>query len=261
MTKKINKTSRVQATRKDKLLIAFMMVMAVLFGAIGILIISQPQASRAQDVANQQIILDSLISEINQSQRQATDELAPLSMPSEYLPGALGHLHDARVEIIHLTQQDIELGVFGAATMGNEVALDSLPLGVEATGVLLIDKIDMKIPVLVGVEYDTLRIAPGWVTQTAKIGNIGNAVIAGHRNYSHGEMFNRLGEVEVGDILGFHAVTGEYMEFVVFELAVIDPYDQIAFIQPPNNSIITLFTCTPMGTSDFRLLVRAVRVI
>lgn len=136
----------------------------------------------------------------------------------------------------------------------------AFPASIVGIGILTIESINLRLPIAEGVEYDTLRIAPGRVSQTAQIGEIGNAVIAGHRNYTHGSMFNRLGELETGDIIRFQSRRGEHMTFEVFEIAVIEPHDQIAFIQPVNASIITLYTCTPVRTATHRLLIRAQKI-
>ena len=136
---------------------------------------------------------------------------------------------------------------------------NAFPNAIIGIGILTIESIELRLPVAEGVEYATLRIAPGRVPQTAQIGEIGNAVIAGHRNYTFGSMFNRLGEVEIGDIVQYQARNGEKMAFEVFEIAVIEPHDQIAFIQPVNESIITLYTCTPVRVASHRLIIRAHR--
>lgn len=137
---------------------------------------------------------------------------------------------------------------------------NAFPANIVGIGILTIDSIDLRLPIAEGIEYATLRIAPGRVPQTAQIGDIGNAVIAGHRNYAFGSMFNRLGEIEIGDILQYQARNGELMEFEVFEIAVIEPENQIAFLQPLNKSIITLYTCTPTRVATHRLLIRAERI-
>jgi sortase A len=134
------------------------------------------------------------------------------------------------------------------------------PSGVVGIGIMTIEKIGLRLPIIEGVDEAELRIAPGRVPQTAAIGDVGNAVIAGHRNYTYGEMFNRLDEVELGDIIGYHARNGEVMRFEVFEITVINPDDQIAFIQPTEQAIITLYTCTPIRTASHRLLVRAIKI-
>ena len=133
------------------------------------------------------------------------------------------------------------------------------PSAIHGIGILSIERINLLLPIAEGVEYATLRIAPARVPQTAQIGETGNAVIAGHRNYTFGSMFNRLDELEIGDTIGFQARNGEEMLFTVFEIAVIEPHDQIAFIQPVNDSIITLYTCTPIRTATHRLIIRAQR--
>jgi sortase A len=127
-------------------------------------------------------------------------------------------------------------------------------------GILTIDKIALMLPVVDGVSDEQLKIAVGRVPQTAAIGEIGNAVIAGHRSYTYGDYFNRLGEVETGDIIGYTPKDGEPMRFEVFEVIEIQPGDQIAFIQPENESIITLYTCTPVRKATQRLLVRAKKI-
>lgn len=142
----------------------------------------------------------------------------------------------------------------------NPIPGNEFPAAVTGIGILTIDRIDLRLPVAEGVTEESLRIAVGRVPQTAQIGDIGNAVIAGHRNYTRGQMFNRLDELEVGDIISYQARNGEEMRFVVFEITNIIPDDQIAFVQPTIESIITLYTCTPVRTATYRLLVRAQRV-
>jgi sortase A len=137
---------------------------------------------------------------------------------------------------------------------------NDFPNAVTGIGILTIESINLRLPIAEGIEADSLRIAPGRVPQTAQVGDIGNAVIAGHRNYTFGSMFNRLGEIDYGDVFQYQARNGEMMEFSVFEIAVIEPEDQIAFIQPLNDSIITLYTCTPVREATHRLIIRAQRV-
>lgn len=130
------------------------------------------------------------------------------------------------------------------------------PIGTEL-GILTIERLDMKLPVVEGVTEELLKTAVGHVPETAAIGDVGNAVIAGHRSYTYGKDFNRLGEVEIGDIIGFTYADGEVFSFEVFEIIEIEPDDQIAFVQSADSSIITLYTCTPIYEATHRLLVRA----
>ena len=147
-----------------------------------------------------------------------------------------------------------------AAVIYEPIPDNAFPNAITGIGILTIESIDLRLPIAEGVDEATLRIAPGRVPQTAQIGEVGNAVIAGHRNYTFGSMFNRLGELVIGDLIQYQARNGEIMEFVVFEVAVIEPHDQVAFLQPVNDSIITLYTCTPIRTATHRLIIRAQRI-
>ena len=127
-------------------------------------------------------------------------------------------------------------------------------------GVLTIEKIDLKMPVSDGISEAQLKVSAGWVPQTAPVGETGNAVIAGHRNYAYGSHFNRLGEMEIGDTIAYTSKDGESMVFVVSEILEVLPGDQTAFVQPEDQQMLTLYTCTPIRTASHRLLVRALLV-
>ena len=150
-------------------------------------------------------------------------------------------------------------GTIDAAPVSNEVSQPA-PLEINGIGILTIDKIDLRLPVSDGVSEAQLKVALGHVPETAAIGAIGNAVIAGHRSYTYGHDFNRMGEMAMGDIIGYQAKNGESMRFEVFEIREIEPDDQSAFIQPEDESIITLYTCTPIRTATHRLLVKAIKI-
>ena len=208
----------------------------------GIWFLVSPSLNRQVDLARQEDLLDSIIAVIAYNQaynhepiicEPATEGQTDNYAPYEPLP-----------------------------TAPPPIPLDyaDFPNGIIPIGILTIDSIDLRLPIMEGVDEPELRIAPGRVPQTAAVGEVGNAVIAGHRNFTFGSMFNRLGEVEIGDILEFQAMSGEVMAFEVFEVLVITPENQIAFVQPQNESIITLYTCTPIREATHRLLVRAIKI-
>jgi LPXTG-site transpeptidase (sortase) family protein len=237
----------------------------IVTAVFGFMLLQQPTASEEHYLEAQAFILDSLIEEINNRETEMGQpdirNLSAISMPSEFILGDEGEALDAHYEILQQTVAQERVALQFSGEIREHIPDNAFPRNVIGLGILTIEKINMKIPILEGVAEDSLRIAPGRVPETAQIGAVGNAVIAGHRNYNYGEMFNRLGELVVGNVVGYHAKDGEYMEFVVFEIAVIEPEDQIAFIQPVKDSIITLYTCTPIGSSDLRLILRAIRVL
>jgi len=131
---------------------------------------------------------------------------------------------------------------------------------VSGFGIMTIEKIGLRMPVIPGVSEEQLKIAAGWVTQTAPVGLIGNAVVAGHRQYKYGRQFNRLDELEPGDIIQYLSIEGEAAAFSVYDISVVEPDDQSVFDQPADRAILTLYTCTPIRTATHRLIVRAERV-
>lgn len=128
-------------------------------------------------------------------------------------------------------------------------------------GILTIPEIDARLPVTAGVSEEQLKYSEGWVMQTEVIGSGGNAVIAGHRSYTYGKHFNRLGELEAGDKIFYTAADGTEMCFAVSEILTVSPDDPAVFDEPPEGgSQLTLYTCTPVKVATHRLLVRALRV-
>ena len=125
-------------------------------------------------------------------------------------------------------------------------------------GVLYIDKIDVRIPVMTGVDDETLRVAAGRMPESGKLDQIGNVVLAGHRSYTFGKYFNRLDEMEVGDT--FTIKTGKKtLEYIVFKTFIVEPDDFSILNYNKTDKICTLFTCHPVVIANKRLVVQAVQ--
>jgi len=152
----------------------------------------------------------------------------------------------------------LESAALPSADAEGVTSADSVVTGI---GVLTIERIGARLPVTEGVSTAQLKVAVGHVPQTPEIGETGNAVIAGHRSYTYGQFFNRLGEMEIGDIISYQPKDGETMEFEVFEILEVLPGDAAALWQPEDEQMLTLLTCTPIRTASHRLLVRARLII
>ena len=87
---------------------------------------------------------------------------------------------------------------------------------------------------------------------------MGNCVIAGHRNYTFGTYFNRLNEVQVGDMIYFDTRTETYA-YQVSEIQVVEP-DDLEILDDRDSEQLTLYTCTPLYIATHRLVVIADRV-
>jgi sortase A len=116
-----------------------------------------------------------------------------------------------------------------------------------------LDTVVKEVTVKLG-SWQVADYAAGHNLGTAYPGEIGNMVLAGHRDI-RGNVFLRLPELQTGDQFQVYSNAGvfRYQVTSVFE---VDPTD-ISVMNPSPESIATLITCTPLGTSARRLIVRA----
>lgn len=124
------------------------------------------------------------------------------------------------------------------------------------TGVLIIEKINLKMIIMDGVDEETLRVAAGRMPGTGKFDEIGNVVLAGHRSYTFGKYFNRLDELEPGDRIVVQT-KDKKLEYEVYRKHVIEPDDLSILEQSETEKILTLFTCHPVVIANKRLVVHA----
>ncbi|NLU09059.1 class D sortase [uncultured Clostridium sp.] len=122
-------------------------------------------------------------------------------------------------------------------------------------GILIIPKIDLKVAIGEGTDMTTLKYAVGHFKGTAMPGKKGNFALAGHRSYTFGQYFNRLGELKVGDEIMVETVNGVY-KYKVYNTKVVLP-DEVDVLNSTNNATMTLITCTPIRVATHRLIISA----
>ena len=137
---------------------------------------------------------------------------------------------------------------------------------------LIIPKLNVDVPVHFGISLNEVdsamvngvahyRIAGA----SAFPGEIGNTVITGHSAgdiYSSNPykyIFSGLERLEDGDLIYVNYNSTRYT-YQVFKKEVIEPSNVSAIIVDTNKPILTLITCTPLGTSRYRLLVFAEQI-
>lgn len=123
-------------------------------------------------------------------------------------------------------------------------------------GVIKIDKINLVLPVLDGATPEILKIGAGKLTGTTDIGKIGNTAISAHRSHKYGRNFNRLNELEEGDIVVISTLDADYT-YEVFNIQVVEPNDVSLLKKSKSESILTLITCHPLYIASHRLIVQA----
>ena len=137
---------------------------------------------------------------------------------------------------------------------------------------LIIPKLNVDVPVHFGIALDEVmgamnngvahyRIAGA----SAYPGEIGNLVITGHSAgdvYSSNQykyIFSGLERLEDGDLIYVNYNSVRYT-YRVIKKEVVEPTNVAALVVETDKPLLTLVTCTPLGTSRYRLLVTAEQI-
>ncbi|ESU31243.1 hypothetical protein G3A_17850 [Bacillus sp. 17376] len=137
-----------------------------------------------------------------------------------------------------------------------ETPADYQKLSAGMVGVIEIDKIGVKLPILNGASDANLEKGAGLLEGTSAPGMPGNSAIAAHRNRAYGSMFNRLDEIGKGDTVTVRDKGNTY-QYEVYETLVVEPHETSVLKGSEDEKVLTLITCTPIDTATHRLIVKA----
>ena len=139
---------------------------------------------------------------------------------------------------------------------------------------LIIPKINVDVPVLydVGPDHNSQMAAmqkgiahfpiPG---ANSHPGEVGNTVLSGHSSndlFEPGDykfIFAQLDKLKVGDTI-YANYNGKRYTYVITGTEVVKPTEVSKLVYPTDKPVMTLITCTPLGTSLNRLLVTAEQI-
>lgn len=137
---------------------------------------------------------------------------------------------------------------------------------------LIIPKLNVDVPVHFGIPLSEVMSAMNNGVAHYRIsgasafpGEIGNLVITGHSAgdiYSSNPykyIFSGLERLENGDLIYVNYNSVRYT-YKVTKQEVVEPTNTGALIYDTNKPVLTLVTCTPLGTSRYRLLVTAEQI-
>lgn len=128
-----------------------------------------------------------------------------------------------------------------------------------AYGTIVIPSIGCELPLWDGAGKVELRYGAGRMPGSSEAGEPGNLVIFGHRMRRYGSIFNRLGEVSIGDSIIIERA-GQAFTYTVDAIDTVEPSSLSAYIGmekegDPGSCRITLITCTPIGVGSHRLII------
>jgi sortase A len=144
-----------------------------------------------------------------------------------------------------------------ALAEANLARVESPPLKGSPVGQIAISSIGLTAMIEEGDSGRTLRRAVGHMPGTARPGQQGNVVIAGHRD----TFFRPLRNIQKGDEITLTTLKGSYRYRVDFT-EVVEPQNTEALDASPG-AILTLVTCYPfnyVGPAPKRFIVRASRM-
>ena len=137
---------------------------------------------------------------------------------------------------------------------------------------LIIPKLNVDVPVHFGIPLSEVMPAMADGVAHYRIagasafpGEIGNLVITGHSAgdvYSSNPykyIFSGLERLEDGDLIYVNYNSVRYT-YSVYKKEVVEPSNVAALVIDTNKPILTLVTCTPLGTSRYRLLLFAEQI-
>lgn len=122
--------------------------------------------------------------------------------------------------------------------------------GEDVIGIIEIEVIDIRYPVLEGAGDSQIRYAIGHISETAGLGKKGNCVLCGHNGSRNGTFFTSLNQLSAGDKVKITDKKGEVRMYEVADTSVIGPYDNTVKNQS-DEEILTLLTCADIGTKRF----------
>ena len=128
-------------------------------------------------------------------------------------------------------------------------------------GYLVIDKLDVRLPIDYGTEEEVLQKRVGHMEGTSLPigGENTHAVLFGHRGLPSSKLFTDLDQMEIGDTFEIY-VLNRKLGYEVDQILVVTPGTTENLEIEEGKDYVTLVTCTPYAVNTHRLLVRGVRV-
>jgi sortase A len=222
---------------------------------LGLGIIAFPFIGRFVADQRQQAMLDEFYLEMDTNAR-ATSDYSNLDSIFEATNTEEGQerLDASLQEIDEIALDGSNLQGDGQGNPQSSMTLGEQP---DTIGIINIPRIGLRAPVAEGAGLDILRFAIGHMESTADLGEIGNAVVAGHRSHSFGVYFNRLDEMQINDEIIVETANGK-ITYVVYEILIVEPNDVSVLKGSSSHRVLTLVTCDPVYNPTHRLIVHAI---
>ena len=135
---------------------------------------------------------------------------------------------------------------------------DFLPSTGDKVGILHIPKLASDLPIIEGTHEDELSEGVGHYNGTAYPLQNDQIVLSGHRD----TVFQRMGELELGDIMTVQLPYGEF-SYEIVETKIVDADDRTIIVPTSPDEVLTVTTCYPfnfVGYAPDRYIITALPV-
>lgn len=205
----------------------------------GVLVMLYPKASEWYNDRQQEKLL--------QEAEAAYSSMAPSSSASP-------ELAKPYAEVTELLAEEAEEEEPAVPAEGGDKS--EVKLGGKVIGIISIESIDVKLPILEGATKANMKHAAAHMKETAPLGGVGNAAIAAHRSRTAGRLFNRLGEMKIGDKVSVKTAETQF-DYEVYDISIVEPTDVSVLNGNGEDRILTLITCDPLIDPTHRLIIHA----
>lgn len=155
----------------------------------------------------------------------------------------------ARGRFMSLTDEELEV---------YNTLIDPIDTGM--MGYIVIDKINVRLPIYHTVDEGVLQIAAGHLPESSlPTGGIGNHIaLSGHRGLPSALLFTDLDQLIIGDTFVLN-IMDRTLTYEVDQIKIVLP-EEVGDLQiVPGEDLCTLITCTPYGVNSHRMLIRGKR--
>jgi sortase A len=118
---------------------------------------------------------------------------------------------------------------------------------------ITIPRIGLEYVVLEGTDTVTLKKGAGHESVTPLPGEEGRCTISGHRT-TYGAPFNRVDELEEGDLIYLETLDGKSYVYTVTALEIVKPTD-VWILEGTEKEELLLTTCHPKYSAATRLII------
>ncbi|WP_100333171.1 class D sortase [Bacillus alkalisoli] len=112
----------------------------------------------------------------------------------------------------------------------------------DVVGLLQIERINAKLPIVAGTDPDDLEKGVGHYTGSSYPGEIGQIVLSGHRD----TVFRRLGELQMGDEFVVAMPYGDFV-YEIYDYKIVDADDLSIITLQKEKKDLLLTTCYPFS--------------